>query len=1506
MAIIKLSVSEQNESWFVEWFIDGRPVGFNFEMHPAQLRRLEQVCAHFLSMFERSGFPYVLDKELTALGTVLFEAFFASNWNCIEAIAATGTNTLVICTEIADVLNIPWELVVLPTVKHLPLGCNPEWTMLRVPFYELQAKPVAMPGPIRIQFFSSAPTNQSQLDYDQEEDAMLLATSGISNDAVVLPFTETGSLSELSIITKALQPHIVHLSGHGFMKDGVGYFAFESERGLTDYKSVEVLMQKVFLGNTTRLAILNACQTSQAAVAGMAQTLVKSGVPLVLGWGANVADERAIQFITSLYRSLASGTSLGASAALARQELFLKGRQKQGELELIDATFALPQVYALGVVDNIFDPLLPRNLYKGHRTERNLLGDGIKGLKEGFVGRRREQQELYPALRDGTKTFIVLTGIGGAGKSTLATRVVSKLEASGFTVVPILATHGFDQKFNGADTLRRMLASFSEKILIICPEKQAIARLINDGSKPIVIRLQSFMQLLKQVNVAIVLDNFEDVLDLNTRQIVDPDLRGAYETMSRELSTGSRVIITCSFLPLNTPTQLPSVLHCDLKEFSLSEFIKLLRRDERIERHLMDGVINQSQLRRLYSLVGGTPGFLEILTQRLATIDPDSLELDDDPFEATKPLAQDRQQYFAEKLVLPRLFGTLCPAAQSLISKLALSELPLPGEALARLSETEESKAIEYAEDAAALGLVQIFPASNLTTLYHVPGLIRSWLSSDQHISETTRLRTHAQLAWFWKETLIQRCTDKRLGTYQVLVACKTHAHLCNDQDQFHWATVELANELERLSYWDEAQRLLMELPEGMHDHNYWHLLGTINLSRGSYGVANENLRNALLIRQQCGDRSGEASTLHQLACIAMYQGYLIDARRMLDQALMIRKEIGDSMGEVTTLHNLATIDLRECSYSAARELFQQTLVLRQHLGDRMGEASAWHQLAALDIRQGRYDEATHKFRTALSIRQETGDKWGEATTWSGLASVDNQKGDFQSALGKLHKALEIQQAIGHVPGVIGTLLGLAELQLVQGDTHGARLRVDQILVNVSESNSKQNESSAYNMMASIDEAEGKYSSARENLDKALKINQQLGSLDGEATCWLKLSGIDLKQATFAAARSNIARALQISRRIGDRGGVLHAFDMIGKIDLRMGKLERAWIHFLKVLKLSQEIEDRAVEAATLGNLSAIEVHRCNYSSARELLTKAISIQQRLGIPAAEAASLYNLATIDLNEGNYNAAREKFKEAMGISKRVRDLVGEASCLHQLGSLALNVGSNGEASDHFYRALAISQQVGDRLSEAGIWHQLATIELNLGKLDNAKRMFRQSLEIKHAIGDTKNEAVTWHQLSIVDLEEGNHDAAREQAMKALAMRQLQKDIAGEAANHNLLASIDLSQNRTFEARDRYILALRMVQQIGDRVGEGMCFGQLGNIAWRLNRHEHAIRLMALSFVILNAIGKTEKNVAYRSLQNMSHAKRYSDYQTKEVLQYVAREYSTDRGKKLLDEAFADLG
>ena len=106
-------------------------------------------------------------------------------------------------------------------------------------------------------------------------------------------------------------------------------------------------------------------------------------------------------------------------------------------------TFVLPHLYAARPSAALYDRDRVE-VYAGIKTEYVLLPNYVEGLKEGFIGRRRDQQALIPGLRDGEFTVAVLQGLGGQGKSTLATRIVNRL-GGGFRVLAVSRGEHVDQ-----------------------------------------------------------------------------------------------------------------------------------------------------------------------------------------------------------------------------------------------------------------------------------------------------------------------------------------------------------------------------------------------------------------------------------------------------------------------------------------------------------------------------------------------------------------------------------------------------------------------------------------------------------------------------------------------------------------------------------------------------------------------------------------------------------------------------------------------------------------------------------------------------------------------------------------------------------------------------------------------------------------------------------------------------------------------------------------------------
>ena len=163
-------------------------------------------------------------------------------------------------------------------------------------------------------------------------------------------------------------------------------------------------------------------------LASFAAHLVAAGVPQVLAMQAPVTDAYATALSGGFYRRLATDASPDPLLALAEARRAAE-RDRQalppGSPLRGPAEWATPALTARG----LRLPLFNRREQFGevHPPQAPVLAEGVIVREVGeFVGRRGEMREARRAL-GGQKAGLVLHGIGGVGKSTLAAEVLRSL-----------------------------------------------------------------------------------------------------------------------------------------------------------------------------------------------------------------------------------------------------------------------------------------------------------------------------------------------------------------------------------------------------------------------------------------------------------------------------------------------------------------------------------------------------------------------------------------------------------------------------------------------------------------------------------------------------------------------------------------------------------------------------------------------------------------------------------------------------------------------------------------------------------------------------------------------------------------------------------------------------------------------------------------------------------------------------------------------------------------------
>ena len=548
--------------------------------------------------------------------------------------------------------------------------------------------------PLNALFMATSPLAvEPELDYEAEEGKILQATA---RTPINLRVEESGCLTELSYVVREYETgyfDIFHLTGHATHEDKKPYFLTEDEYGNRVDSNADAIAEAITDTHNSLppLIFLSGCRTgysADGAVPSMAEELLNKGAIAVLSWGQTVRDTDATTAASKLYWELSQGGTLAKALSSTYRTLLLIQQHKK-----------TPDWHKLRlyVANTLPEALVTPSKTKGRKqlpkpSTTEQFRDDEKRLRvakrEDFVGRRRQLQNCLRTLKtDFDKVGVLIHGMGGWGKSTIASRLWDRLPEH----EKILWWRQLDESY--------LIKKLKNKL--IKPAQLELISYLENSQIELKSRLSYLFNQLSEMGekpFLLILDDFEWNLEPRAggyilKDTAAPILAALVEAI-QETGTDNRIIITCRY-----------DFDCDLLEYFYKQGLQPLKGAELTKKlnrlqNFQSDKLPQNLRERALNLADGNPRLLEFLNNEI---------LGQQNAEARLTELEQSPEMWKDKIIWEELYELVNEQLQKILSYCLIYEIPVPMAALAAVCD-ELPNYKQQLQRGLNLGLIEVSP----------------------------------------------------------------------------------------------------------------------------------------------------------------------------------------------------------------------------------------------------------------------------------------------------------------------------------------------------------------------------------------------------------------------------------------------------------------------------------------------------------------------------------------------------------------------------------------------------------------------------------------------------------------------------------------------------------------------------------------------------------------------------------------------------------------------------
>jgi tetratricopeptide (TPR) repeat protein len=771
---------------------------------------------------------------------------------------------------------------------------------------------------------------------------------------------------------------------------------------------------------------------------------------------------------------------------------------------------------------------------------------------------------IYTLLINISTSAVVLSGIDGIGKSTIAALVLNYAEQERLAGRGPFRSEAVFLRINENTSFLELSANIFAAVgrstldlSSVLPQHQAFAlcSALNTADTADTPRL-------------IILDQFENLLDQQSRGTRSDRLAvGEFLDALNSRPCACRVLLTSRpHAHSSVDDTVGSVRISRLNGLEGAEGVALLR-----SKGLMG---SEDELSEVVRRCDGHP-----LTLTLLRMLPQTYTVSLGALLRDAAYAQFWQSPIMQNL-LDGIFTNLPELSRQLLCAFSLYREAVPIEA-AQAVVTNNTKALPLI--LASLQQQQLIQSQTPSGAYQLHPTVASYAQqhfviNDEVANQKSRQEAHSKAAHYYLQVSAAHCPprDKRRSTSEVQPLIEAVWHL-TQAGQYQKAYELMEQELlfDNLRLWG-ANSTLLDLCQSLFSP-HWQptpqqqalIYSTMASTLGLLGQKQEALyycEQALRIFGGVGDQKGESTTLNKLGDAYNALGQKQEALQYYQQALRIFREIGDQAREGITLNNLGSVYQTLGQKQEALQYYHQALRIFVEIGDQAGEGTTLSNLGSLYQALGQKQKVLQCYQRALRIFGKVGDHEGEGATLNNIAFLCNALGQSEIALQYYEQALRISRGVGDHKGEATTL----------------------------------------NNIGFVYNALGKKQEALQYYEQALHSNREVGDRQGEATTLNNMGSVHTALGQQQEALQRYEQALRIFGQVRDRAGEGVALNNLGLVYDALEKKQEALQCYQQALRIRREVADSRGEGTTLYNIAMI----C-YSQQRYELTLACILRAK-------------------------------------------------------------------------------------------------------------------------------------------------------------------------------------------------------------------------------------------------------------------------------------------------------